>query len=89
MDNVPTGGSETFPSTSNEKDKFLPNRQEVGQIWTTGTWSDAHVFLQKSFLGSQYFILSKIQCKFSEARPRAKNLHARRSTKFDDSLKRA
>ena len=46
-------------------------------------------FLQKSILGSQYAILSKIQCKFSEARPRAKNLHARRSTKFDDSLKRA
>ena len=32
MDNVPTGGFETFPSTSGEKDKFLPNRQEVGQI---------------------------------------------------------
>src|SRR3954464_14562599 len=26
MDNVPTGGSETFLSTSGEKDKFLPNR---------------------------------------------------------------
>ena len=26
MDNVPTGGSETFPSTFGEKDKFLPNR---------------------------------------------------------------
>ena len=89
MDNVPTGGSETFPSTFGEKDKFRPNRQEVGQIWTTGTWYDAHDFLQKSFLGSQYAILSKIQCKFSEARPRAKNLHVRRLTKFDDSLKRA
>src|SRR3954470_4259932 len=32
MDNVPTGVSETFPSSSGEKDKFLPNRQEVGQI---------------------------------------------------------
>src|SRR4051812_30297316 len=30
MENVPTGGSETFPSTFGEKDKFLPNRQEVG-----------------------------------------------------------
>ena len=59
MHNVPTGGSETFPSTSGEKDKFLPNRQEVGQIWTTSTWYDAHDFLQKSFLGSQYAILSK------------------------------
>ena len=59
MDNVPTGGSETFPSTSGEKDKFLSNQQEVGQIWTTGTWYDAHDFLQKSFLGSQYAILSK------------------------------
>ena len=49
----------------------------MGQIWTTATWSDAHDFLQKSFLGSQYAILSKIQCNFSEARPRAKNLHAR------------
>src|SRR3954464_11622604 len=29
MDNVPTGGSETFPSTSGEKDKFLPNRKWV------------------------------------------------------------
>ena len=56
MDNVPTGGSETLPSIIGEKDKFLPNRQEVGQIWTTCTWSDAHVFLQKSFLGSQYAI---------------------------------
>src|SRR4051812_1377425 len=46
-------------------------------------------FLQKSFLGSQYAILSKIQCKFSEAWPRAKNLHARRSTKFNDNLKGA
>ena len=88
MDNVPTGGSETFPSTFGEKDKFLPNRHEVGQIWTTCTWYDAHVFLQKSFLGSKYAILSKIQCKFSEARSPAKNLQARRSTKFDDSLKR-
>ena len=28
MDNVPTGVSETFPSTFGEKDKFVPNRQE-------------------------------------------------------------
>ena len=87
MDNIPTGGSKTFPSTSGEKEKFLLNRQEVGQIWTTGTWYDAHDFLQKSFLGSKYAILSKIQCKLSEAWPRAKNLHARCLTKFDDSLK--
>ncbi len=88
MDNFITGGYQTFLSIFNKKDKFLLNREEVGQILTKGTWSDAHDFLQKSFLGSQYAILSKVQCKLSEAWPRAKNLHARCSTKFIDSLKR-
>ena len=87
MDNVPTGGCQTFPSTPGEKDKFPPNRPEVGQIWTTDTWSDRHDFSQKSFLGSQYAISSEIQWKFRDAQLRAKNLHTRRSTKFVDSLK--
>ena len=84
MDKVPTGISQTFPFTPGEKDKFLPNRQEVGPIWTTGTWSDAPDFFQKGFLDSQYAVSSEIQCKFSESQPLAKNLRARR---FDHSLK--
>jgi hypothetical protein len=32
MDNFPTGVSGTFPSTPHEKDKFLPNWEEAGQI---------------------------------------------------------
>ena len=43
---------------------------------TTIKKTNAHDFLEKSFLDSQYDISSEIHCKFSEARPRAKNLHA-------------
>src|SRR3954471_4166302 len=68
------------------------NSCQIGRKWVR---YELHVhdpmlmFFFKSFLGSQYAILSKIQCKFSEARPRAKNLHARHLTKFDDTLKQA
>ena len=86
MDNVPTGVSQTFPFTPGEKEKFLLNREEVGSVWTTGTWSYAHDFWKKSFLDSQYAISSEIQCKFSEAQPLAKNRHARR---FDRTFKQA
>ena len=82
------GICKTFPSTPREKDNFpesAGNGSDMNcryMIWCS--W-----FFFKSFLGSQYDISSVIQCKFSEAQPRAKNLYARRSTKFDDSLKRA
>ena len=46
------------------------------------TWTNAHDFLEKSFLVSQYDISSETHCKFSEARARAKNLHPSR---FDNN----
>ena len=64
MEYLPTGTSQTFSSIPGKKDKCLPNRQEVGPVCTTGTWSIARDFLKKSFLDSQYVVSSDIQRKF-------------------------
>jgi hypothetical protein len=78
MVKFPTGVLGTFPSIPHEKDKFLPNREEGAQIWTTSTGYNACEFFLKSFIGSQHAISSEIYFKFSEAQPWAKKLHARR-----------
>ena len=71
----PNRGILNLSAHSSWKIQIPPNQQEVGQIWTTGTWSNTHYFLEKSYLCSKYAISSEIHYKCSEIQPRAKNLH--------------
>jgi hypothetical protein len=49
-----------FSSHPSKNDKYLSIQLEAGQIWTTGALSFAHIFFQKSFLGTQASISSEI-----------------------------